>query len=112
MDLFDQMLMPHLTESGQRTLTSHVRDTSREAYKEHAGSGKLTERQGQIIYYLRFKPQGQTRSEIAQGTTLRLSSVCGRVNELIKLGVLTDGPRRKCSVTGINSHVVTLTPRP
>lgn len=108
-DLFDLMNLPPVE---MPSLITGVRDTSRAAYKEHAGSGKLTEQQAQLVYFLRFKPEGVTRNEIAQGTTLRLSSVCGRVNELIKLNILTDGPRRKCTVTGINSHVVTLTQKP
>lgn len=51
--------------------------------------------------------QGEhTRSEIAEATGMRLSSVCGRVNELIDLGYLEDAPRRVCWVTGKSAHAV------
>lgn len=87
-----------------------VRDTSLEAYVEHAETGKLSEQQQTIMYFMRFKPDGVTRNELATGSTMRLSSVCGRVNELIKKGLLEDGPRRRCTITGINSHVITAKP--
>jgi hypothetical protein len=33
-------------------------------------------------------------------TGLELSSICGRVNELVKLGMLQEQSPRKCGITG------------
>ena len=105
-DLFNQPPAP----TPKPKAVAQVRDTSLEAYVEHAETGKLNEQQQTIMYFMRFKPDGVTRNELSTGTTMRLSSVCGRVNELIKKGLLEDGPRRKCSITGKNSHVITIKP--
>jgi hypothetical protein len=40
-----------------------------------------------VLAFLHANP-GSTRREIAEGTDMLLSSVCGRVNELMELGQL------------------------
>jgi len=47
-----------------------------------------------------------TRNEIAEATGIRLSSVCGRVAELMEEKSLHDGQKRTCTITGELVHVV------
>ena len=58
------------------------------------------------MLWMHLNPGAYTRSEMAERMHMRLSSVCGRVNELIEMNYLEDGERRKCSVTGRSAHVV------
>lgn len=93
-DLFNQPPMPG------------PRDTSRMAYKQHKQEGKAAIQADAILDLLKEAGHGMTRNEIGRDLKIPLSSVCGRVNELMKAGSVTDEPRRKCSVTGRNSHEV------
>lgn len=88
-----------------------VADTSLEAYREHRESGDLGAQQKKIMLFFHLKGGEHTRSELAEKIPMRLSSVCGRVNELIKLGYLVECVRRPCRVTGINAHPVKLPPQ-
>jgi predicted transcriptional regulator len=84
-------------------------DTSRDAFHVHQASGKLGAQQEQILAFLRRPPhQPCTRSEIAEATGIKLSAVCGRVNELLALGDLEELPRRRCTVTTSSAHPVRL----
>jgi DNA-binding IclR family transcriptional regulator len=83
-----------------------IATTSRDAYDEHLESGKLGEQQRKLMLWFHTHGGRYTRAEIASTTGMRLSSVCGRVNELIQLGYLEEGDRRKCIVTGRSAHPV------
>ncbi len=85
-----------------------TRDTSIEAYHAHAASGKLSVQQQAIMDFLAEYRHPMTRGELAQAMKMRLSSVTGRVNELLKMGRLQDHPRRPCSLTGIMSQEVSI----
>lgn len=39
-------------------------------------------------------------------TGLELSSICGRVNELLGSGLLEEAPTRRCRITGKSVHPV------
>ena len=67
-----------------------VSTTSREAYKEHRDTGKLG-MQAQRILTAMIDGQGYSRRELARAMGLELSSVCGRVNELLQAGLLVEG---------------------
>ena len=82
-----------------------VRDTSIEAYHDMKGSGELSVRQQEVLAALE-RGRDYSRAEIAMASGLRLSSVCGRVNELIKLGRIAEAPIRACKVTGRTVHPV------
>jgi hypothetical protein len=84
-----------------------VRSISIEAYERHIESGKRDLHWVKVYAYLGGS-YPLTRSEISQFTGLRLSSVCGRVNELIGAKMLIEGERRNCSITGEPAHTVTL----
>ena len=75
-----------------------VAATSRRAYLEHEAAGKLSEQQLAILNAME-PGQGYSRSELAEMTGIRLSSVCGRVNEMLQVGILTVQATRRCSVT-------------
>lgn len=86
-----------------------VADTSIAAY--HAMGPRLGVQQNQVVGLLaRNVHRDYTRSEIAEATGMRLSSVCGRVAELLERQMLTEGPRRPCRVTGVNAHPLRLAP--
>ena len=82
------------------------RDTSRDALAEHRSSGKLGAQQQVVFAALTKGGQAFTRAELAVRTGIRLSAICGRVSELLALQVIKEGPRRQCSVTGKNAHVL------
>lgn len=86
-------------------------DTSRDAYREHREAGRLGEQQRRIMLHFHGHGAEWTRSEISEGLGMRLSSVCGRVNELILLGYLAECSRRPCRVTGRSAHPVKVRPR-
>lgn len=83
-----------------------IAETSRDAYDEIRDSGKLGEQQRRLMKWLHMHGGEHTRAELAARIGMRLSSVCGRVNELIELGYLEDGDRRPCSQTGRSAHPV------
>lgn len=88
-----------------------VSDTSLDAYREHRDAGKLGAQQKKVMMFFHLKGGEHTRSELAQQIPMRLSSVCGRVNELVKLGFLQECPRRRCAVTGVNAHPLKIPPQ-
>jgi len=71
------------------------RTTSRIAYKEHKQSGKL-DQQKQHIKNLLLTEYPLSRREISRATNIEISSVSGRVNEMIKMGVVEETTKRKC----------------
>lgn len=76
-----------------------VAETSIAAYHEHRDSGKVG-KQAQTILDRMRPGWGYSRRELAMVTGLELSSICGRVNELLKIGMLEEQHPRKCGVTG------------
>ena len=78
-----------------------VASTSIENYREHKATGKLGAQASEIARFMAANTDRDwTRSELAEQMNLRLSSVCGRVNELIQSGDLTPQPHRRCQITG------------
>lgn len=76
-----------------------VAQTSIENYYLHRETGLLGT-QCEWLLFLMQRGRDYSRSELADLSGLRLSSVCGRVNELLAVGRLTEAPRRVCLVTG------------
>lgn len=75
--------------------------TSIENYHEHRRSGALGAQAQAILDFLAKHPnKNWSRSEIERATGIRLSSVCGRINELLKEELITERPERACGVTG------------
>lgn len=86
-----------------------VADTSVAAF--YALGPKLGQQQHAIVAFLaKHCHRDFTRAELAQATGLRLSSVTGRVNELVKVHLVVEGVRRPCSTTGIAAHTLRIAP--
>lgn len=87
----------------------NVATTSIEAYREHRSSGKLGTQAREIVEFLALHiDRDWSRAELAEAMGLRLSSVCGRVNELIHSHHLDIAPPRKCQLTGKKVNPVRL----
>lgn len=79
-----------------------VRDTSREAYQET--TEERAKCQQRILAALR-KAGATSRRAIASMTGLEVSCVAGRVNELIKVGLVREQEQpQPCPITGRNVH--------
>lgn len=76
-----------------------VAETSIAAYREHRDSGKVGKQAQHILDCMR-PGWSYSRRELMAVTGLELSSICGRVNELVGTGLLQEGAPRKCGVTG------------
>jgi len=76
-----------------------VADTSIAAYREHSDSGKLGSQAQHILDCMR-PGWDYSRRELIAVTGLELSSICGRVNELLAVGLLQETAPRKCGITG------------
>jgi len=84
-----------------------VTSTSIEAYIEHKDTGKLGKQASAVLE--RMSPaKDYSRRELASLTGFDLSAICGRVNELLALGMLEELSPRKCSITGKNIHPIKL----
>jgi hypothetical protein len=84
-----------------------IADTSVTAYHEHRDTGKLSRQANTILSQMRSDTD-YSRRELARHTGLELSSVCGRVNELLAIGLLEELASRRCSITGKTVHPVKL----
>jgi hypothetical protein len=84
-----------------------VATTSIDAYREHKATGKLGQ-QATTILNTMAPDRDYSRKELARITGFELASVCGRVNELLAIGLLDELASRKCSITGKNIHPVKL----
>lgn len=78
-----------------------VATTSIENYHEHKDTGRLGKQSRAIVEFMAINiDRDWSRAELAEHTGLRLSSVCGRVNELIHSRHVEPQPNRRCHVTG------------
>lgn len=84
-----------------------VADTSREAFDNLRATGKLTERQHQVMAVI-ASGRDYSLHEIAALSRLGVNTVSGRVKELRDADKLEFGPRRACTVTGNNCNPVRL----
>lgn len=87
-----------------------VRETSLEAFR---GLGpKLPAQQSAIVDHLaRNSHRDYTRSELAHALGISLQSVCGRVNELVKMRQVEECLRRRCERTGNTAYPVRIAKR-
>lgn len=76
-----------------------VAETSIAAYREHRDTGKLSAQASHILSCMEFGDD-YSRRELAAATGIELSSVCGRVHELLAVDLVREMPPRKCSITG------------
>ena len=76
-----------------------IAETSVIAYKEHKAAGKVGSQALSLFDAMEFH-KDYSRRELAGLTGLELSSVCGRVNEMLQIGMLKEVSQRKCKITG------------
>jgi hypothetical protein len=69
------------------------------AYDEVQGSGKDVTQAGEILLHI-IPGKDYSRQELKRLTGFEINAICGRVNELLKSGVLEEGEIRSCEVTG------------
>lgn len=84
-----------------------ARNISIETYYAHIESGEALKQWMKVLNALRAHEKPFTRSELSDLTGIRINAVCGRVNELIKAGLVSEGDRRKCESTGKQAHELT-----
>ncbi len=75
-----------------------VADTSIEAYEEHKAEGKVGAQSNMILKKMRPNTN-YSRRELSRLTGIDLSSICGRVNEMLSVGLLVEDAQRKCLIT-------------
>jgi hypothetical protein len=86
-----------------------IAETSLIAYR--AMGPKLSRQENEVVAFLaKHCHRDYTRNEIAAATGIRLSSVCGRCNSLVERQALSEGPRRRCAITGSTAHPLRLAP--
>lgn len=76
-----------------------------EAYHQHIDSGRALTQWQKVFNVLCSNPP-LTRAEIETESGIRLSSVCGRVSELMKSGLICERGVRKCRITGVRATVI------
>lgn len=77
-----------------------VATTSIENYHDHKSSGRLGKQSRAIVEFMAVNTDRDwSRAELAEQLGLRLSSVCGRINELIHSRHVEPQPNRRCQVT-------------
>jgi hypothetical protein len=77
----------------------NIANTSIEAYNEHKATGKVGAQANTILEKMRPNVN-YSRKELSKIIGIELSSICGRVNELLALGLLVEDAQRKCLITG------------
>lgn len=86
-----------------------VRATSKQAFFDLIDSGELCEQEQKIVDFVKKFKRPVTRREIERGTGISISSVSGRVNELVgKRKILEESAPIKCPITGRTVHPVQL----
>ena len=85
-----------------------VRGISIEAYYRHQESGKALNQWQKIYHFLNETGNRMTRAELSEYMIIRMSSICGRVHELMQAGLLVEYPRRSCGITHEQAHPVGL----
>jgi len=72
--------------------------TSVIAYEEHKNSGKVG-LQAMLIFNNMEENKDYSRRELSELTGIELSSICGRVNEMLKIGMVEEADPRPCQFT-------------
>jgi predicted transcriptional regulator len=74
-------------------------NTSTQAYRKIKSNGTIG-RQHMIILRAMRGRKNMSLQEISRASGVTINAVCGRVNELKKLGAIVKSNKRKCRVTG------------
>lgn len=80
---------------------SGVAQTSVENYHQHRDTGRLGKQARELYLFLYSHAHCDwSRTELAEALGIRLSSVCGRINELLNSQHIEESFVRQCRVTG------------
>lgn len=75
--------------------------TSIDNYHAHQRSGRLGDQEQALLEFLAANPtRNYSRTELHKALDLPVASVCGRINTLVKLGLVNERPTRPCQITG------------
>ena len=85
------------------------RITSKKAYGELKHSGGHKNQKDTIVDILGKYPNGLSLREICNETGFDINAVSGRVNDLKKIGIIDEMPKRRCSITNRTIIPVTVT---
>ena len=86
-----------------------VRCTSKSAFLHLVETGKISQRQAEILEYVYYNP-GCTRTEISRyNMYLPINTVAGRVNELIKSRLVFENGCKKDRVTERSANCLFVT---
>jgi hypothetical protein len=80
-----------------------TQDTSLEIYLRKVYPD-LGHRQAVVLHFLRYAGGAHTNAEIAAALGKRINEITPRTFELRKLGLVLDGGRRNCKITGNTAH--------
>lgn len=80
-----------------------ARAISRQVYRDHIANGKALTQWMKVLRAIEARPR-MTRAELERATGIRLTSVCGRVKELLDADVIAEVANVRCSVTGNVVH--------
>ena len=77
---------------------TEVKETSILAYLDHRNSGKMG-RQEEIVYnYIKSHPK-INRTQVSNGTGIKINAVCGRVKTLLDSGFISLSEKKRCPFT-------------
>lgn len=65
-----------------------VKETSWQAYQDILRGGIATTDAQKVLQALNYQPDGMTRRELSESLGMPINSICGRVNELFRAGVI------------------------
>lgn len=85
-----------------------MRDTSIAAHNDIKRSGLLGIQEQEIFNYMKKHHTTKTRQQISCETGISINAVCGRVNSLVKYGMLEEIAKGKCPITGRTVWLVEL----
>lgn len=80
-----------------------IQDTSAEIYLRKVYPD-LGHRQAVVLHYLRNAGGAHTNAEIADALARPINEITPRTFELRKIGLVLDGGRRTCRITGNTAH--------
>jgi hypothetical protein len=98
--LFDQSQSRDEAAKEMGRYAEGVRETSKQAYKEHSGSGAKDSQINKIYTLLLRSKLPMSRREISRATGIENSAVAGRVTGMLEGGLLEECGARKCSISG------------
>lgn len=85
-----------------------VAATSLDAYRTHR-EGNLGKQSATVFAFIALHPDC-SRQEIAVGSGVAINAVCGRVDELLKVGSIEVSGVKRCSVTGSTVNALRVAP--